>query len=176
MTTRFPSYIVAEIPEPVRSGIQALRDSFPTPTALLPVEITLLGSSGIGPVPAGTPIGLIEDQIDSLFSTVAPWEVSFSGIRIFPHTSIAYLAPADRRPFDDLHGMLRDSCIPHSVSPFPYNPHCTVRSGNATPQELSRVLGHAFPTKSFMIDTISVYDLNLESIHCDLIYQKQLKA
>ena len=46
--------IVAEIPDPVRSQVQALRDSLNTPTRKLPVEITLAGSSGVGPIPAGT--------------------------------------------------------------------------------------------------------------------------
>lgn len=176
MTTRFPSYVVAEIPEPIRSKIQALRELFSTSTAFLPVEITLLGSSGLGPIPVGTSIQLIEEQIDSLFSTVTPWVVSFSEIRVFPNTSIAYLAPRDRRPFDRLHEALRNSLLPYSTSPFPFNPHCTLRSGNATPEELTCVIGHAFPTASFTIDTISIYELDLESINCNLIYQKCLQV
>ena len=48
------SYIVAEIPEPVHSQIQGMRDSLNTLTSKLPVEITLAGSSGVGPIPVGT--------------------------------------------------------------------------------------------------------------------------
>lgn len=57
--THHRSYIVAEIPDPVRSQIQALRDSLNTLTARLPVEITLAGSSGVGPIPIGTDLSLI---------------------------------------------------------------------------------------------------------------------
>lgn len=145
MTTRFLSYLVADVPEPVRSRIQALREAFGTPTALLPVEITLLGSSGVGPIPAGTPIRVIQEQIDLLFAPIAPWDVSFSGIRVFPDTAIAYLAPVDRCCFDRIHSMLRDSALPRTESEFPYNPHCSLRCGPATPVELSSILEQAFP-------------------------------
>ncbi len=176
MTTRLPSYIVADIPEPIRSKIQAMRESFGTPTALLPVEITLLGSSGVGPIPAGTSIQAIQEQIDLLFAPIAPWNASFAEIRAFPNTAIAYLSPSDRDCFDRIHAILRGSAIPYTESAFPFNPHCSLRSGAATPQELSRVLEHSFPVEPFRIDTISVYDFDSSAIHCDLIYQRQLTA
>jgi 2'-5' RNA ligase len=176
MTTRFASYVVAEIPKPVRSKVQALRESFGTPTALLPVEITLLGSSGVGPIPAGTSIRAIQEQIDFLFGRIAPWDVTFAGIRVFPETAIAYLAPVDRSCFDRVHAMLRDSTLPHTESPFSYNPHCTLRSGPATPGELSRILEHPFPGEPFRIDTISVYEFDDSTDHCELIYRRILTA
>jgi 2'-5' RNA ligase len=103
-----------------------------------------------------------------LLSAISPWEVSFREIHTFPHTSIAYLAPADRQPFDRVHELLRGSALPTSPSQFPYNPHCTLRSGNATPEELSRVIDHQFPTAPFTIDTISIYDFDSDAIRCDL--------
>src|SRR5882672_6394495 len=97
------SYIVAEIPEPVRSQVQALRDSLNTLTARLPVEITLAGSSGVGPIPAGTDLPLIECHLDRTLSDIPPFRARFSAIRKFPNTSIFYLEPFDRLPFDHLH-------------------------------------------------------------------------
>src|ERR1700677_360348 len=177
MITRAPCFIVAEKPEPIRTEIQSLRDAFATPTAALPVEITLLGSSGVGPIPIGTPVALIQEQMQLLFSKVSPWKVAFSGIRIFPNTSIAYLAPFDRSRFDFLHNLCRDSALPSSPSRFPYNPHCTLRAGGAlTPDQLSDILSHQFPKSIFEIDTISVYDLDINPFRCNLICQKQLRA
>lgn len=75
-----------------------------------------------------------------------------------------------------MHSILRNSSLPVLPSAFPYNPHCTLRSGNATPKELSRVLDNTFPTACFTIDTISVYDYDSESIYCNLIYRKGLRA
>ena len=174
MTTTLPSYVVAEIPDPVRSEIQALRDELGTPTARLPVEITLFGSSGVGPIPVGASVESIIHEIESVFSSVSPWEAAFDEVRVFPNTSIAYLAPVDRSPFDLIHNLLRDSALPRSSNQFPYNPHCTLRSGAATAGELSKILSRDFPTSSFLIDTISVYDLDVEGIRCNLHCQKKL--
>src|SRR6266571_2339928 len=98
-----PSYIVAEIPEPVRSQVQALPDLLNTPTAKLPVEITLASSSGVGPIPAGTDLSLIKRQLDRALSAMSPFRARFSAIRNFPNTSIFFLEPFDRSPFDCLH-------------------------------------------------------------------------
>src|SRR5258708_32489125 len=123
------SYIVAEIPEPVDSQVQALRDSLNTPTAKLPVEITLAGSSGVGPIPAGADLSLIKRHLERILSVISPFRARFSAIRTFPNTSIFFLEPYDRSPFDRLHQKLRASGIPFSEIPWPYNPHCTLRGG-----------------------------------------------
>ena len=82
------SYIVAEIPEPVRSQIQILRDSLNTPTRKLPVEITLAGSSGVGPIPVGTDLSLVKRHLDRTLSDISPFRARFSAIRTFPNTSV----------------------------------------------------------------------------------------
>jgi 2'-5' RNA ligase len=123
------AYIVAEIPEPVRSQVQALRDSLNTLTAKLPVEITLAGSSGVGPIPVGTDLSLIKRHLDRTLADIVPFRARFSAIRAFPNTSIFFLEPFDRSPFDHLHQELRSSGIPFSGIRWPYNPHCTLRGG-----------------------------------------------
>src|SRR3954467_8869518 len=85
------AYIVAEIPEPVRSQVQALRDSLNTLTAKLPVEITLAGSSGVGPIPVGTDLSLIERHLDRTLSNISPCRARFSAIGRFPNTSTFFL-------------------------------------------------------------------------------------
>jgi 2'-5' RNA ligase len=173
MVTRFPAFIAFEIPEPIRGQIKALRDSFSSPAAGLPVDLQLLGSCGAGPILPGTPDEFIEDRIESVFSRVSPWEVTFSRIEVLSDSSKAVLVPADPRPFHELHEALR-SAIPHSPSLFPYTPHCTVRSGSATEEELSGVLGCSFPRIPFLIDTISVYERDSVSPEYDLILQRRL--
>src|SRR5690349_20759014 len=116
------AYIVAEIPEPVRSQVQAIRDSLNTLAAKLPVEITLAGSSGVGPIPAGTDLPLIQRHLDRTLSDIAPFRVRFSAMRKFAETSIFFLEPFDRSPFDHLHQKLRRSGIPFSGIRWPYHP------------------------------------------------------
>src|SRR5581483_4773315 len=100
-----------------------------TLTAKLPVEITVAGSSGVGPIPAGTDLGLIRDEVDRVAKMMAAFDLEFAAIRHFPRTGVFYLAPKDRRPFDSLHAVLASTKLPFIASPFPYNPHCTLRAG-----------------------------------------------
>ncbi|HEY4232541.1 MAG TPA: 2'-5' RNA ligase family protein [Lacipirellulaceae bacterium] len=172
-----PSYIVAEIPEPVRSQIQALRDSLNTLTARLPVEITLAGSSGVGPIPIGTDLSLIERHLDRTLSRISPFRTRFSTIRTFPNTSIFYLEPFDRSPFDQIHQELRASGIPFSEIRWPYNPHCTLRGGAPLNAEAtSELLCRPFPNEEFWINTTSVYHLDDIRMDCKLLFQRTLGA
>lgn len=176
MKTEYRSYVVAEIPEPVRAQIQALRDSLNTPTAKLPVEITLAGSSGVGPIPAGTELSFIESGLDHAFAEISPFRASFAGIRVFPNTSIYYLEPSDRSAFDQIHQKLRSSGIPFSEISWPYNPHCTLRGGASLSLEAaSELLAHPFPKEEFWINTVSVYQLDDVTLNCKLLYQRALE-
>ena len=171
------SYIVAEIPEPVRSQIQALRDSLNTLTARLPVEISLAGSSGVGPIPIGTDLSLIERHLERTLSHISPFFTRFSAIRTFPNTSIFYLEPFDRSPFDHIHQELRVSGIPFSEIQWPYNPHCTLRGGAPLSAEAaSELLSRSFPREEFWINTVSVYHLDDTAMDYKLLLQRTLGA
>lgn len=166
---------MVEIPEPVRSQVQAIRDSLHTLTAKLPVEITLAGSSGVGPIPPGTDLSLIERCLDRTLAAIRPFAARFSGIRAFPNTSIFYLEPMDRSPFDRLHQELRSSGIPFSAIQWPYTPHCTLRGGaplSAT--AAAEVASRSFPQEEFWVNTVSVYQLNGPSLDCKLLCQRTL--
>jgi 2'-5' RNA ligase len=169
------SYVVAEIPEPVRSQVQAIRDSLNTLTAKLPVEITLAGSSGVGPIPAGADLSLIKRRLDRALANISPFRTRFSAIRPFPNTSIFFLEPFDRSPFDRVHQELRVSGIPFSGIQWPYRPHCTLRGGPPLSAEAaSELLGRPFPSEEFWINTVSVYHLDDIAMDYQLLFQRTL--
>jgi 2'-5' RNA ligase len=171
------AFIVAEISEPVRSQVQAMRDSLNTLTARLPVEITLAGSSGVGPIPPGTDLSLIERHLDRILPGIAPFRARFSAIRSFPGTFVFYLEPFDRWPFDHLHQELRTSGIPFSGSRWPYNPHCTLRGGEPlTADAAVELASRPFPGEEFWINRVSVYQLDGASLDCKLLCQRTLGA
>ena len=181
MKTQNPARIVVEIPEPIRSRIQSIRESLNTITAKLPVEITVAGSSGLGCIPPGRDLSSINGEIDRIASEIVPFEVSFSEIRSFPNSFVFYLAPRDRNPFDSLHRALCVSSITFSESPFAFIPHCTLRDGKAlTQDEMDGISSIPFPKESFLIDSISIYDLPvydpIEGIcDCNLLYNRTLR-
>jgi len=171
------AFVVAEIPEPVRSQVQALRDSLNTLTAKLPVEITLAGSSGVGPIPAGTDLSLVKSHLDRILPGICPFITQFSAIRRFPNVPIFYLEPFDRSPFDRVHQKLRASGIPFLPIQWPYTPHCTLRGGKPlSAEEASELASRTFPQEEFWINTVSVYELHETALEFKLVYQETLGA
>ena len=174
-TYRLPAYAVLEIPPPVSDAIQAIRDSLATPTSRLPVEITVAGSSGIGPVPPGIEKNDTEKRLVSALSDLRPFPAQFQEIRRFPNTNIFYLAPQERGPFDRIHDLLKASGIPFGTNPWPYNPHCTLRAGPMTDGfSAEDIFSISFPKIDFMIDTLSIYEFDSQEVTCHLAFQTRI--
>jgi len=173
----FLSFIVVEIPDPVRSAVQSLRDSLGTRVARLPVEITIAGSSGVGPIPRDADASLVESNLARVLSQFREFTTRFSAIRCFPNTSTYYLEPADRSPFDQLHRAIRDSGIPFSKSPWPFNPHCSLRMGEPfSADAAAELLKRPIPREEFRIDTVSIYGVEQSFADCKLLFQQSLQA
>jgi 2'-5' RNA ligase len=175
---RLPAFIVLEIPPPVSGAIQSLRDSLATlaaPTVRLPVEITVAGSSGVGPIPPGTDRDKTEAALKSVLAGLKPFSVRFQEIRRFPNTNIFYLAPQERQPFDRIYEALAASGITFAPSRWPYNPHCTLRGGPMTDRDSAEaILTLPFPKQEFVIDTVSVYELDPATVTCHLSFQSRI--
>jgi hypothetical protein len=58
-----PAFVVAELPEPVAGWIRELRRQFEPALAHLPAEITLAGSSGVGPITPGQSVAAIRQLL-----------------------------------------------------------------------------------------------------------------
>jgi 2'-5' RNA ligase len=171
-TYRVPAFVVLDIPPPVSGVIQAIRDSLTTLTSRLAVEITVAGSSGTGPIPPGTCKNETEAALKSALTGVKPFRVRFQGVRRFPNTDIFYLAPQERQPFDRIHEALKAGGIPFAPNPWPYNPHCTLRSGPMNDRASAEdILNLSFPEQEFVIDTLSVYELDAGALTCHLSFQ-----
>jgi 2'-5' RNA ligase len=171
------AFVVADIPNPYKIKIQAIRDQLNTLTAKLPVEITLAGSSGVGPIAEGTDIGLIRDEVERVAKAAASFRMEFAGIACFPNTGVFFIAPKDRRPFDSLHALLTVSKIPFTRSPFPYTPHCTLRVGPELGQsESQHIYAIQVPRGEVLLDSISVYAIESTTLAVSLLHRTSLRG
>jgi hypothetical protein len=159
---RLPAFIVLEIPLPVRDAVQAMRDLLATPTTRLPVEITVAGSSGIGPILPGTNKQETEACLKSVVPKIKPFPVRFHEIRRFPNTNIFYLAPHDRRPFDHIHAAIKTSRIKFGSGPM---------NDRASAEDILKL---SFPEDDFLIDTLSIYEFDPCAVACHLAFQTRL--
>ena len=174
---RHKAFVTIDIPEPCKSRIQAIRDQLKTLTAKLPVEITLAGSSGVGPIPEGTDIGLICAEADRIASSISAFRVEFAGASHFPGTGVFFFPPKDRRPFDSLHRTFATSKIPFTPSPFPYTPHCTLRVGpQLEPSVAEHIYSLPVPSGEIVLDSISVLSLDATTLAVALLHRVKLRA
>lgn len=159
----------ASIAEQVLDVRRRHRDDF---RAALPAEITVAGSSGVGPVAPGQDAEAVFAELARIASETPPIEVSFGPVIRFPGTDIFVLTVEDERPFRALHERIAGSAMRFQPTPFDYTPHCTLRSrssvSDAEAAELLalRILGR------FIIDTLSVY--MLDRLPMSLLYRTKL--
>jgi 2'-5' RNA ligase len=171
------AFVVVDIPAPYKKGIQVIRERLKTVTSKLPVEITVAGSSGVGPIPEGTDIEVIRGEVERVAKLTAAFKMEFGEINHFPDTGVFFIAPKDRRPFDALHASLASSKIPFANSPFPYNPHCTLRVGPKVEQSVcERIYSIPVPSGEMMLDSISVYALDGPTQAVSLLHRAKLSG
>jgi len=169
------AFVVVDVPEPYRTHIQLIRDQLKTVTAKLPVEITLAGSSGVGPIPEGTELGLIRDEVERVGRLARAFRMEFAGVGDFPGTGIFFLRPKERHPFDSLHAALASSRIPFIRSPFPYCPHCTLRVGpEVDPNVAERIRAIPVPSGEMRLDSLSVYAVDGRTPAVSLLLRTKL--
>ena len=77
----------------------------------------------------------------------------------FPNTDIFVLTLVDETPFRVLQHYLATSGIRFEPSPFPFTPHCTLRSRSPVTEAEASALLSLRITESFVLDTLTAYAL-----------------
>src|SRR5260221_6399465 len=117
-----PAFVVADLPGPVAAWVREIRGQFEPGIAHMPAEITLAGSSGVGPINPGQNIASVRQMLAVALAGRLPFEVRFIGIRSFPGTQIYFAAP-EPELFDALHALVVASGVSFGPSPFRYSAH-----------------------------------------------------
>lgn len=154
-----PTYIVVELPVTVAEWVRSTRVTFEPAIAHLPAEITLTGSSGVGPMKRGQSLALIETCLKSALFGQLPFESCFLDVNCFPGTDIFFASP-ERARFDTLHASIVASGIEFEPSPYPYNPHCSLKGYTPLqPGQRKLIESLAFPKHRFVMNEIAIYEM-----------------
>jgi hypothetical protein len=154
-----PTFIVAELPEAIAVWVRSARQELEPAIAHMPAEITLAGSSGVGPLKIGQSLEDIEQTLSELLERHLPFEARFLRINHFPNTEIFFLEPA-REVFDELHMLIVNSALEFEANPFPFNPHCSLKGFTPLqPGDHKRLEQLVFPAGPFLIQSLSVCEL-----------------
>lgn len=163
-----PTFIVAELPAGIAAWVRATRAVFEPAISHLPAEITLAGSSGLGPISRGQHIEWIRSTLESALAGRLPFDACFKSVEDFPGTDIFFAAP-EPEPFVTLHLAIAASGISFAPSAFPYRAHCSLKGFTALhPGQRESLMNLAVPTGPFTISTVSVYEM--ERMQSNLLF------
>lgn len=150
-----------------------MRDRFDPVLAELPVEITVVGSSGIGTLAKDQDETEVFRIVDRLAKRIPQFLTSFKRVARFPQTDVFYLAPDHPEKFFDIQKAITATDIRFDESPFPYTPHCTIRQvGKVSDEDGQALLSLEPPKQEFSLDVLSVYEL--VGVDCSLRHRARL--
>jgi len=156
-----PTYIVLNVPSPVADELRRIRSFFDPPRANMAVEICLCGSNGRGTIAPGQDPEVVFAELDAIAAKMKAFSAKFGHVERFPDTGIFYYTLENARPFEILHFTIIKSYIKFNPTPFPYEPHCTLKLGEYTEYTEEQMLERLQPpNEDFVIDTMSVYSIN----------------
>ena len=120
-------FATMEIDEPARSRVLAVqRWADPRLAGEAPPHVTMIGSSGAGPMPSGTPAARIRELVEPITSSTAPLVVPLERPHRFMQTDIVVLPIDSHGPLRTLHERIRNCGLPFERPRFPFSPHVTL--------------------------------------------------
>jgi 2'-5' RNA ligase len=151
-------FVIAELDGIVGARIHAIQERFdPKLAAESPPHITLVGSSGAGPIPEETPAEVLRNAIVPVAAATQAITLRFQPPMRFLQREIVVLPLDPHGPLRALHQRLKDSGIPFAPARWPFTPHCTLSFYPTLTQETLRPLLALREREVWTLRTLRVY-------------------
>jgi len=172
-----PTYILFELPETITGLVNGFRKRFDPSRSGLNAEVSIIGSSGAGPVSPGQPPQKVFGEIDRIAGKLNSFQAGFNAVDSFPGTGIYFFTMTEEGIFRRIHQLFREAEIQYLPSPFPYCPHCTLTlfEKPLPAAAIWEITALPVPKERFEIDNISVYSIDEHESHPELLYRVELK-
>lgn len=150
-------FVIAELGGALASWVAAIQKAQDARLASLwPPHITLIGSSGAGPILADTPLAELRAALGAVAERTAPITVKFQSPQRFPGRDIVVLPLDPHGPLRALHEAMKSSGIRTHQARYPFTPHCTLTMYPPLEREREqRLLALRFE-EPFVIDRLRV--------------------
>jgi 2'-5' RNA ligase len=151
-------FITAELTGPVGVQVHDLQRRFdPKLANELPPHITLLGSSGAGPIAPDTPVATIRAALEPVGATMPPLLLTFQPPMRFVGRELVVLPIDPHGPVRVLHERLKTAGLPYAIARYPFTPHCTLNFYPQLTVESLRALLAVRIEEPFLIDRLRIY-------------------
>lgn len=151
-------FVIAELGGAMAQRIRELQERFdPKLAAEAPPHVTLIGSSGAGPIAPETPVDAIRLAIEPVARRTRPLTLRFGRPMRFLQREIVVLPLDPHGPLRAFHEELRASGLRCARARWPFTPHCTLSFyPRLTPQNLRQLLA-VREEEPWTLDTLRVY-------------------
>ena len=151
-------FVIAELDGAIGERIRAIQQRFdPKLAAELPPHVTLIGSSGAGPIPEDTAVDRLRKAIEPVAAATAPIALTFQPPMRFLQREIVVLPFDPHGPLRALHERLKESGIPFAPARWPFTPHCTLSFYPTLTQESLRQMLALRERDVWTLRTLRVY-------------------
>lgn len=151
-------FIVAELPPGVRERVSEIQRAHdPKLAALSAPHVTLVGSSGVGPLSLDTTAADLRARLGPIAESTAPITVHFGPPMQFMQTDIVVLPLDPHGPLRALHERIATSGLYFERPRFSFSPHCTLNFFKRLTPERRRQLFAIRITEPFTIGRFQCY-------------------
>lgn len=151
-------FVTTELEGALARRVRSVQERFdPRLARELPPHVTLIGSSGAGPIAPDATVASLRAAILSVAAAFEPFDVRFEAPMRFIGREIVVLPIDPHGPIRALHEALRRSGIPAAAVRWPFTPHCTLNFyATLTPDSLRALLAVMEPDP-WLLHTLRVY-------------------
>jgi len=134
-------FVLAPIEGPAGDQVHALQRRYdPKMAAAHGPHVTLIGSSGVGPIRPGTPIDEVRAALDAVARASPPLSLYFGAPTRFMQSEIVSLPFDPHGPLRALHERIVRSGLPVGPARFTFTPHVTLSFYPTLTRERAREL------------------------------------
>jgi 2'-5' RNA ligase len=151
-------FVVAELTGAAKEAVLAVqRWADPKLAAGTPPHITLVGSSGVGPIPEDTSPERLQALLQPVVSATPPITVHFGSPMRFMQTNIVVLPLDPHGPLRTLHERIATSGLRFEQARFSFSPHCTLSFFQTMTPAMERRLLSVRIDAPVVIDALQLY-------------------
>lgn len=154
--------VVATLAGPVAEHVHDIQKRFdPRMAAELPPHLTLIGSSGMGPIAVRTAPEVLHDALLPVTESTPPLVLQFEPPMRFMQSEVVVLPLDPHGPVRTLHeriaGRIRAAAVVTEPARFTFTPHCTLNLYRELPGSELRELLAVRITDPVLVDAVQAY-------------------
>ena len=151
-------FILAELPLEIADRVRAINERYdPKLSRYKPPHLTLIGSSGAGPIPPSVSVEEIREKLEPITRDTAPITLSFQDAQRFMQTNIIVLPVDQHGPLRVLHDRILTSGLPFTRARYTFSPHSTLSLYQSLDGKAIRELLKNRIPEPFVISAIQLY-------------------